>query len=152
MRNQSQVFPVDVIKIRKQQLPARCHTIAAAWAGEEWTVLVTMLLKKKMLLKGERSGVLFLEMIGGGGMSGTDDSGRLCLRKGFTLSYCLSCSACWWEGKAGRELCLFGNSSVIGSVSASCPVTDICVQMVPDLSISMSRSTICGVLMSGRAG
>lgn len=74
------------------------------------------------------------------------------LRQGFTLSYCLSCPACWWEGEADRELCLFGSSSVIGGASASCPVTNIYVQMVPDLSISMSRSTVHGVFMSGRAG
>lgn len=47
------------------------------------------------------------------------------LRQGFTLSYCLSCPACWWEGEADRELCLFGSSSVTGGASASCPVTNI---------------------------
>lgn len=67
-----------MIKIRKQQLPARCHTIAAAWAGGEWAVLAAMLLEKKLLLKGERSDVLFLEMMSGGGVSGIDDSGGLC--------------------------------------------------------------------------
>lgn len=41
-------------------------------------MLITTLLKKNVLLKGERNGDIFLEMISGGGTGGTDGSGGLC--------------------------------------------------------------------------